>query len=112
MKKIVILSISFILVIGTQITFGQEKDTKKEESKSGITFGALPVVGYNSDLGFQYGILSNIFDFGDGSLYPEYKHSLYLEYSQTTKGGGISQIFLIQNIFYLKISESLQISAT
>jgi len=93
MKKIVILSISFILVIGTQITFGQEKDTKKEESKSGITFGALPVVGYNSDLGFQYGILSNIFDFGDGSLYPEYKHSLYLEYSQTTKGGGISQIF-------------------
>lgn len=65
----------------------------QEKPKSGLSFGVLPVVGYNSDMGFQYGGVLNIFQYGNGSIYPEYKYSLYTEVSRTTKGGGVNQVF-------------------
>ncbi len=75
--------------------FGQNDTTKtdqKEQIKTGFSFGALPVVAYDSDVGFKYGALANIYYFGDGSTYPKYMHSLYVEWSRTTKGSGINQI--------------------
>ena len=54
---------------------------------------ALPVVAFDSDLGFQYGLLGQIFLYGDGSSYPEYKHTFYAEVSRYTKGTGINQFF-------------------
>ncbi len=82
-----LLSISFSI-------FGQSDTTKikKEQAKTGFSFGALPVVAYDSDVGFKYGALANIYYFGDGSTYPKYMHSLYVEWSRTTKGSGINQI--------------------
>lgn len=79
---------------------GQVKD---ELVKTGWTFGALPAVSYNSDMGFQYGALVNLFYFGDGHTYPKYMHSLYGEVSRYTKGSGINRFFydseyLIPNI--------------
>ncbi len=61
-------------------------------TKSGWSFGAVPVVAYDSDIGFKYGGLVNFYHYGDGTIYPEYKHSIYLEWSRTTKGSGINQI--------------------
>jgi outer membrane protein assembly factor BamA len=66
---------------------------KKEKIKKGWNFGALPVLGYDSDLGFQYGALANIYYYGDGSTYPQYFHSFYFEISRYTKGSGINQFF-------------------
>jgi len=67
--------------------------TKKEEKvKTGLTFGGVPVVGYNSDIGFMYGALGNLYWYGDGSRYPQYDHSLFVELSRTTKGNGKNQI--------------------
>lgn len=63
-----------------------------EKVKKGLNLGALPSVLFNSDLGFQYGALANLFDYGDGSIYPLYRYSLYGEWSRTTKGGGINQL--------------------
>ncbi len=60
--------------------------------KTGINVGPLPSVAYNSDTGFQYGLLANIFFYGDGSIYPEYFHNVYVEWNQTTKGAGLAQI--------------------
>lgn len=54
--------------------------------KRGLSFGVLPAVAYDSDLGFQYGILSNLYWYGDGSRYPAYDHSLYLECSRYVAG--------------------------
>lgn len=75
----------------------QEADSvsnaKKEKIKEGLNFGVLPVIGYNSDIGFQYGLIFNLFNYGDGTLYPEYKYNLYTEFSRTTKGAGVNQIF-------------------
>ncbi len=62
-----------------------------EDVKTGWTFGALPAVAYDSDVGFKYGAVVNLYDFGDGSSYPKYDHSIYLEWSRTTKGNGINQ---------------------
>ncbi len=50
--------------------------------------GVLPAVSYDADVGFRYGVLANFYDWGDGSTYPDYVRSLYLEASRTTKGSG------------------------
>ena len=72
-----------------------KKDKPKKEKKekpavrTGWTFGILPSVAYDADKGFQYGVLANIYNFGDGSIYPEYFHSLYVEAAYTTKRSGL-----------------------
>lgn len=63
-----------------------------DKIKSGFGFGALPAISYDSDLGFQYGALVNLYHYGDGSRYPKYDHSLYMEYSRYTKGTGINRL--------------------
>jgi len=93
MKKLSVL-IAFMLSF-TMAVNAQEDSTKtekKEKIKKGFSFGGVPVVAYDTDIGFKYGALVNLYDYGDGSRYPEYDHSLYLEWSRTTKGNGINQI--------------------
>lgn len=63
-----------------------------EETVTGVNVGPLPSIGYNSDTGFQYGLLANIFLYGDGKIYPDYYHNFYAEWNQTTKGGGLAQL--------------------
>lgn len=53
----------------------------------------VPIVGYDSDMGFQWGALVQLHFFGDGSSYPDYKHLLHLEFSRFTKGSGAYQVF-------------------
>ena len=57
-----------------------------DEPKTGFNFAPFPAIGYNSYLGMQYGMTCTIYDYGDGSLYPNYKQSLYVEASRYTKG--------------------------
>lgn len=87
-----------IIMMQLSVVFAQESfDTieirKTDKIKKGWNFGVLPVIGYNSDIGFQYGGLIDLYHYGDGSTYPKYFHSLYFEVSRTTKGGGINQFF-------------------
>ena len=76
-----------------EMTDEKEPKVKKEKSKdtvrTGWTFGVLPSIAFDSDLGFQFGALTNIYYFGDGSQYPEYLHSFYAEAAYTTKRSGI-----------------------
>lgn len=72
-------------------TFSQKDSLDLENIKSGWSFGAVPAIAYDSDIGFKYGGVVNFYDYGDGTIYPGYKHSLYLEWSRTTKGSGINQ---------------------
>ena len=60
-------------------------DTKAQTVKKGWNFAPFPSVGYNSDTGFQMGALCEIFDYGDGSIYPGYKHKFNVDLSWTTK---------------------------
>ncbi len=65
----------------------------EEPGITGWTFGALPAVSYNTDLGFQYGGLIDLYYYGDGSTYPKYMHKIYAEVSRYTKGSGVNRIF-------------------
>lgn len=80
------------LMLWAGLLFAQEKESA-EEVKTGWTFGTLPTITFDSDLGFQYGALVNLYNFGDGSRYPLYDHSLYFEVSRFTKGSGINRFF-------------------
>jgi outer membrane protein assembly factor BamA len=66
---------------------------KKEVKKEGFTWFPLPVIAYDADMGFQYGIIGSIQLFGDGSTYPEYRHQFLCEISRFTKGSGVNQFF-------------------
>jgi hypothetical protein len=81
------LQILLFITLLPFVAFSQAGDTL--HIKKGWNFGALPAVSYNTDLGFQYGALVNLFHYGDGSRYPVYDHSLYLEASRYTKGSGL-----------------------
>ena len=60
-------------------------DSKKQTVKKGWNFAPFPSIGYNSDTGFQIGALCEIFDYGDGSTYPGYRHKFNIDLSWTTK---------------------------
>ncbi len=79
-----------ILILMASVAFSQEKG---KMTKTGWNFGALPSIAFDSDLGFQYGALVNLFQYGDGSRYPRYDHSLYFEVSRFTKGSGINRFY-------------------
>ena len=97
MKKHLLSLLSILLMtfaLQAQDTTENAKKNKKEKIynekgeliKKGWNFGPLPVVGFNSDLGFQYGACVDIFNYGDGSRYPKFDYKMNLEVSAYTKG--------------------------
>ena len=81
MKKAALLLAAFLLPLSSL--------SAEEIVKTGWNIGILPVVGFDSDLGFQYGICSDIFNYGDGSAYPQYNYKINLEASTYTKGSSV-----------------------
>ena len=98
MKKTIFIMLALLLAVGGM---AQEKKAKKEKTynekgeiiKKGWNFGPLPVVGYDADLGFQYGVTCDIFNFGDGSRYPRYNYKFNVEASRYTKGSGVFRFY-------------------
>jgi outer membrane protein assembly factor BamA len=90
-----LFSIGLLLFLSISL-IAQDADTtstkKEEKIKTGFSPIPLPVLGYNTDIGFMYGGLVQLYWYGDGSRYPKYDHYVYLEISRTTKGNGINQI--------------------
>jgi outer membrane protein assembly factor BamA len=82
MKKTFLVFLLSLLVLSLS---AQEKKVK-----TGWNFGgALPAITYDSDLGFEYGALTEFFNYGDGSKYPDFIDHTYTEISRYTKGSGI-----------------------
>ena len=98
MRKTLLLMLALLLAVGGM---AQEKKAKKEKTynekgeiiKKGWNFGPLPVVGYDADLGFQYGVTCDIFNYGDGSRYPRYNYKFNVEASRYTKGSGVFRFY-------------------
>ncbi len=88
------LYVVFLLwsILGTTV-FASTDSLSTTPVKTGWTFGALPAIAFNTDEGFRYGALANFFYYGDGTTYPDYMHSLYFEWSRTTKGNGLNNFF-------------------
>jgi outer membrane protein assembly factor BamA len=100
MKKTLLLMLALLLAAGG---FAQDKPKKAKKEKTynekgeiikkGWNFGPLPVVGFDSDLGFQYGVCCDIFNFGDGTRYPRYFYKFNVEVSRYTKGSGVFRFY-------------------
>lgn len=89
MKKNLLSVACFFLSL---VVFGQT-EKKDELIKKNWNFGGLPTITFDTDLGFQYGALVNLYDYGDGTRFPKYNHSLYFEVSRYTKGSGINRFY-------------------
>jgi Hemolysin activation/secretion protein len=79
MKKFIIIAATMFASAITSFAAQPE-----EIKKTGWNFGPLPCVGYNSDLGFQYGVCADIFHYKD--IFPDYRQRFYVEASRYTKG--------------------------
>ena len=121
MKKPILL-ISVFLVFATSVLSQAQQDTTNqvqaeqdtiaddENIKTGFSFGGVPALSYDADLGFLYGIILNVYHFGDGSNYPNYNHSLYLEWSRTTKGSGKNQLIFDSKKLIKGIRTTIELS--
>ncbi len=85
------IALLFVAVMAFAFSAYAQKE-EQEIIKTGYNFGPLPAVAFDADKGFQLGALLNIYDFGDGSTYPNTRQHWYLEASFFTKG---SQLFVV-----------------
>lgn len=92
MKKLTLFTIVLLFSILSATSQVDSLKSKQQKIKDGWTFGTVPVIAYDSDLGFKYGGLINFYNYGKPSNYPDYLQSIYLEISRTTKGSGINQL--------------------
>ena len=96
MKKNLILLLILLVSVSLQAK-NPKKETQTDSSgnpiKTGWNFGAIPGLTYDNDKGFTYGITANIFDYGDGKNYPNYRHFIYAEGSYSTKKVGTIRLF-------------------
>lgn len=84
--------IALLLLAMMTFAVAAQAQEDKEIIKTGYNFGPLPAVAFDADKGFQLGALLNIYDFGDGSTYPNTRQQWYFEASFFTKG---SQLFVV-----------------
>ena len=78
MKKLLICA---LLLTGALSVYAQGE----KEVKTGWSFGLLPTATFSVDNGFQAGAFGDIYNYGDGSTYPDPLHKISWEASYFTK---------------------------
>ena len=86
MKKLFILGFIALFLVPGGLMAQEQEESSKDTAKTGFNLSGVPALAYDSDKGFLYGIILNLYHYGDGSRYPRYDHSIYMEWSNTTKG--------------------------
>ena len=81
-----------LLLLASLAATAQTADSAATPVRTGWTFGLLPSLSYDADLGLRYGALTNVYYFGDGSTYPNYLHSLYAEATYATGRSGLFRL--------------------
>ncbi len=93
-----------LLLLTAAGAFAQEKAVK-----TGWKVSPFPAVSYDSNNGFQYGVFGDIYNYGDGTTYPDPLHKISFEASHFTKGR--SRFRLSYDSKYLIPSMRLTVSA-
>lgn len=94
----------------TAMSASAAPDADSSFVKTGFSFGVLPAVAYDADLGFQYGVLSNLYWYGDGSRYPAYDHSLYVELSRYIAGTMMFRAYYDSPTLLARLSPTLRLT--
>lgn len=92
-KYVYLLLLSSCLLLKAENEALSDSAAFHGKAQKGWTFGVLPCIAYDADAGFQYGALANVYYYGDGSTYPNYLHSFYVEASYTTMHYGVFRLF-------------------
>lgn len=108
MKKFLFIGILLSSIAG--FVRAQDDNSGKSVAKDGWNFGALPTITFDTDLGFQYGALVDLYNYGDGGRYPKYDHKFYFEVSRFTKGSGINRFYYDSDKLIPGLQTSLDIS--
>ena len=103
MKRLLIFA---LLLLGAFSAFAQEK-----EMKTGWSFGLLPTATYSVDNGFQAGAFGDIYNYGDGSTYPDPLHKISWEASYFTHSHRM-RFYLAYDSKYLIPNMRVNVSAT
>ncbi len=74
---------------------GEIKDAKNEDvSPDRFQWGIIPAASFDADLGFRYGAVVNIFDYGNKPDIPFYDQYLFLRFTNSTGGTMLAQALL------------------
>ena len=92
MKKLTLTLFFAGLLCLTSATAQTTDKGSQEIVKTGYNFGPLPAIAFDADKGFQMGAILNIYDFGNGEVYPNTRQQWFFEASFFTKG---SQLYTI-----------------
>ena len=92
-KTMTLLALAILTAMPLMAQGNSRSISDKEIIKQGWNFGPLPVVGFDSDLGFQYGLCCDIFNYGDGTRYPSYDYKINIEASTYTKGSSVLRCY-------------------
>ncbi len=94
MRKILLLT---LLMVCVSLQANNPKKETQNDSlqahKKGWNIGAVPGITYDNDKGLTYGLTANIFNYGNGEDYPNYRHFVYAEGSYSTKKVGTYRLF-------------------
>jgi len=89
MNKTRIFTITILIILFCSVNLLAQS----EKTITGWSFGGVPAVAYNSDTGFLYGIVLELYNYGDGSYNPDYLYTIAPTWTRTTKGSGVNEIF-------------------
>lgn len=109
---ILLLSICYFTSVYSSDLLALKKDSveisskiKKDKTKikKGWNVGPLPAIGYDANLGFQLGVMCDLYNYSDGTYFPGYKDKFSAEISYYTEGSVLGRLFydskyLIPNI--------------
>ena len=87
-----LLTTSLMAQTTTEQPATEAQPSKKEITKTVYNFGPLPAIAFDAYKGFQRFAILNIYDFGDGTVYPNTRQQWFFEASFFTKG---SQLYTI-----------------
>ena len=90
---LLIFVLSGFMLLQNTANAQEEKEKKVAKTPTGLSFGGLPTISFDADMGFQYGALGSVYDYGDGTIYPSYRQMMKVEISRYTKGSGTNQLF-------------------
>jgi outer membrane protein assembly factor BamA len=105
-----IVSIIVFFSLSTNQIFAQGTDSKTQRAQPGWSIAALPNLSFDSDVGFRYGVLANVFYSGSRTSNKENFHSLSFEWSRTVKGSGINRLYFDSNYIIPSIDFDIDIS--
>ncbi|MBQ6081658.1 MAG: hypothetical protein IJK91_04150 [Bacteroidales bacterium] len=104
MKRLFIFTLFIALAFNV---YAQEE----KEMKKGWSFGLLPTATYSVDNGFQAGAFGDVYNYGDGSTYPDPLHKISWEASYFTKSHRV-RLYLAYDSKYLIPGMRVNASAT